>query len=214
MSKSRGNVVNPDDVIKEYGADTLRTFILFIGDYEKPAPWSQEGAKGCWRFLNRVWNLQDMIKGGAADKLLLAQTVKKVTEDYESVKFNTAIAQLMTAVNAYYARGNVTKEELNAVLIWLYPVAPHMASEMFETLNGKKINDEKWIKYNPADLATSTVDIPVQINGKLRARINAAADITEEELIARIKSETNVLNNTEIVKAVYVKGRIINIVCR
>jgi len=213
MSKSKGNVVNPDDVINEYGADVLRTFMLFIGDYEKPAPWSNEGAKGCFRFLSRVWNLMGMIKEGSDDKFLIAQTVKKVTEDYESVKFNTAIACLMTAVNSIYAKNFVTKNELYNILILLNPVAPHITSEMFSRVFGGEIMNERWVSYREKDLMQDAIEIPVQINGKLRAKITAAIDEKESVVLDAVKA-TGCLNGMEIVKVIYVKGKIVNIVAK
>ncbi len=215
MSKSRGNVINPDDVINEFGADVLRTFIMFIGDYEKPAPWSTEGARGCSRFLNRVWNLVDMIKETNANDINLAWVIKKVSGDYESNKFNTAIAQLMTAVNVFYQRGSVTKSELNTILILLYPVAPHIASEMYEKLNrGAKITKAKWPVYDEKDLISDEVEIPVQINGKVRAKIIVAKDATQDEVMAITAENTKVLESVNIVKVIYVKGRILNIVVK
>ncbi len=216
MSKSRGNVINPDTVIKNMGADTLRTFILFIGDYEKPAPWSTQGANGCSRFLNRVWRLMDMVKEGNPTDFNMAVVIKKVSEDYEAAKFNTAIAQLMSAVNVFYGRGYVTPEELSILLRLLYPVAPHITSEIFEIVyNGKKINEEKWPEFDEKDLIASAVEIPVQINGKLKGRITVPADSTQEQAMdILIKSSPEVLEGKNPFKIIYVKGRILNIVVK
>ncbi len=215
MSKSRGNVINPDDVIKEFGADVLRTFTMFIGDYEKPAPWSTEGARGCSRFLNRVWNLADMIKETDTKDLNMAWVIKKVSEDFESNKFNTAIAQLMTAVNVFYQRGSVTKKELNTILLLLNPVAPHITSEMYENINnGAKINSAKWPVFDEKDLILDEVEIPVQINGKVRVKITVSKDASEEEVMKITAEKTSVLDGLTIVKVIYVKGRILNIVAK
>ena len=198
MSKSRGNVVNPDDVIKEYGADTLRTFILFIGDYEKPAPWSVEGVRGCRRFLNRVWALADMIKETPTDDVNMAAVIKKTSDDYEAVKYNTAIACLMTAVNQFYNRGSVTKGELEILLKLLYPVAPHMTSEMFENLFGKKIEKESWPTYDEKDLVDDVVEM----------------DESEAEIVEKAKEAFPPFKEMNIVKVIYVKGRILNIIAK
>ena len=211
MSKSRGNVINPDDIIKEFGADTLRTFILFIGDYEKPSPWSMEGTRGCYRFLNRVWGLADMVKETPhKGDINLAAIIKKVSDDYEAAKYNTAIAQLMAAINVFYARGSVTKHELNTFLKLLYPVAPHITSEMYSNLNdGAKINEATWPTYKEEELIENEVEIPVQVNGKLRGKITVATDATQEEAIG-----DEILCGKTIIKVIYVKGRILNIVAK
>lgn len=214
MSKSRGNVVNPDDVIAEYGADVLRTFILFIGDYEKPAPWSVEGVRGCWRFLNRVWNLLDMVKEVGGGDVNMAAVIKKTSEDYEANKYNTAIACLMTAINGFYARGSVKKEELITLVKLLYPVAPHITSEMYEILTGGKIEQTAWPTYDEKDLVDDEVEIPVQVNGKLKARVTVSKDADEETALNAAIEAYDALKTMNVVKVVYVKGRIINIVAR
>lgn len=214
MSKSRGNVVNPDDVINEYGADVLRTFTLFIGDYEKPAPWSVEGVRGCWRFLNRVWNLMDMVKKTDTGDINMAAVIKKVSDDYEAVKYNTAIACLMSAVNKFYARGSVAKEELITFVKLLYPVAPHMTSEMYEMLTGGKIEKQSWPTYDEKDLIDDEVEIPIQVNGKLKGKIVLGKDEDEASAMAKAKVACEALNNMNILKVIYVKGRIINIVAK
>lgn len=213
MSKSRGNVVNPDDVVNTYGADVLRLFIMFIGDYEKPAPWSPDGIKGCSRFINRVWNLQDMIADCDTSDLNLDALIKKVSDDYESVKFNTAIAFIMTAVNTIYQRGKVTKKELSTILLLLYPFAPHMTSELYEILNGAKIEKASFPVYDEGKLQSETVEIPVQVNGKLRAKIKTALNASETEVMDQI-AEMNLLEGRTVVKVVYVPNRIINIVIK
>ena len=213
MSKSRNNVINPDDIIKEFGADTLRTFILFIGDYEKPSPWSMEGTRGCYRFLNRVWALQNMIKETTTNDINLAALIKKVGDDYEAAKYNTAIAQLMGAINVFYARGSVTKKELNTFLILLYPVAPHICSEIYEKINdGAMICEAQWPTYNEKELIADEVEIPVQVNGKLRGKIVIGKDATQEEAMEQVGDE--IIGGKTIVKVIYVKGRILNIVAK
>ncbi len=213
MSKSRGNVINPDDVIKEFGADTLRTFILFIGDYEKPSPWSIEGTRGCYRFLNRVWGLGDIVKETKTDDINMAAVIKKVSDDYEAGKYNTAIAQLMGAINVFYARGSITKKELDTFLLLLYPVAPHICSEMYEKINdGAKINEASWPTYKEEDLILNEVEIPVQVNGKLRGKIVVGKDASQEEAMALVGEE--ILGGKTIIKVIYVKGRILNIVAK
>ena len=215
MSKSRGNVVNPDDVVKQYGADVLRLFILFIGDYEKPAPWSQEGIKGCNRFRQRFWGLLDMVSDKAdTSDLNLDALIKKVGDDYEACKFNTAIAQIMTALNTVYARGSLTKKEFNTLCLLLYPVAPHITSEMYERLNGgAKIDRASFPTYDPAKLTADTVEIPVQLMGKLRGRVTVAAGATEAEVLAAAK-EAGLIGDQEIVKTIYVPDKILNVVVR
>lgn len=214
MSKSRGNVVNPHEVIKKYGADVLRVFVLFIGDYEKPAPWSEEGARGCRRFLNRVWHLKDMIKKTGSG-VNMAAIIKKVSDDYENNKFNTAIACLMTAVNDFYANGAVIREDFVAFLKLLYPVAPHVTSELYEIITrGGKIEKTSWPKYDEKDLVRDEIEIPVQINGKLRGRIKIAPDAAEDEVVKKAFDEIGGLKEMNIVKRIYVAGRIVNIVAK
>ena len=215
MSKSRGNVVNPEDVINEYGADTLRTFIMFIGDYERPGPWSTEGARGCYRFINRVWNLVDMIKETDTKDINMAITIKKVTEDYEAAKYNTAIAQLMGTLNQFYARGSITKKELNEFVIMLYPVAPHVCSEIYAMVNdGAIIENAQWPTYDEKDLVTATIEIPVQVNGKLKAKIVINKDAEQEEVLDIVNKQSDILGGKQIIKVIYVKGRILNIVAK
>ena len=215
MSKSRGNVVNPDDVVKQYGADVLRLFIMFIGDYEKPAPWSQEGIKGCNRFRQRFWGLMDLVNDKAdVSDLNLDALIKAVGEDYESCKFNTAIAKIMTALNTLYARGGVTKKELNTLCLLLYPVAPHVTSEMYEKLNGgAKIDQASFPVYDPANLVEDEIEIPVQVMGKLRGRIVIAKGADQSEVMAAVE-KAGILGGDEIIKVVYVPDKIVNIVVR
>ena len=215
MSKSKGNVVNPDDVVNAYGADVLRLFILFIGDYEKPAPWSSDGIKGSARFMNRFWNLQDMLVDECdTSDLNLDALIKKVNDDYEACKFNTAIAFVMTALNTIYARGKVSKKELNTICLLLNPVVPHMTSEMYEIVNdGAKINEQKFPVYDPAKLIADVVEIPVQIMGKVRGRVTVPAGSQEDAVMEKVK-ELGLLDGKQIIKVIYVKDKIINIVAK
>lgn len=212
MSKSRGNVVNPDDVVAEYGADTLRTFIMFIGDYEKSAPWSPEGIKGSYKFLSRVWTLQNMIKDTQTNDFNLDALIKKVSEDYDVLKFNTGIAAMMSAVNVFYKRGFVTRREYQVLLILLNPIAPHITSEIYERVFGGYIEKQAWPTYDEANLTQDIVEIPIQIKGKLRGRIELSAAAEQEEALEKIAAETNLLEGLHIKKVIYIKGKIINII--
>ncbi|NLO64671.1 MAG: leucine--tRNA ligase [Clostridiales bacterium] len=215
MSKSRGNIVNPDDVVNAYGADVLRIFILFIGDYEKPAPWSPDGIKGCSRFTARLWNLQDMlVEDCDTSDLNLDALIKKVSDDYESIKFNTAIAHIMTALNTIYARGKVTRKEFNTILLLLNPVAPHITSELYEIINnGAKIEQQSFPTYDPAKLISDTVEIPVQIMGKVRGRVTVARGASQDEVLNAILG-LGLLEGKSVVKVIYVPDRIINLVVK
>lgn len=215
MSKSRGNVVNPDDVVNQYGADVLRMFILFIGDYEKPAPWSAEGIKGCNRFLARLWNVQDILDESAdTSDLNLDALVKKVSDDYESCKFNTAIAAIMTALNTVYARGKITLKELSTIALLLYPVAPHITSELYYAVNGGAYIDKaKFPSYDESKLVAETVEIPVQIMGKLKERVTVPAGSDEAAVMEAVRA-TGVLDGKTVIKVIYVPDKIINIVAK
>ena len=212
MSKSRGNVVNPDDVIAEYGADTLRTFIMFIGDYEKSAPWSPEGIKGSYKFLNRVWALQDMIKDAQTDDFNLDALIKKVSDDFDALKFNTAIAAMMSAVNVFYKRGFVTPEEYRTLLLLLNPIVPHIASELYQNYFGGFIERQAWPEYDENNLIEDRVEIPIQIMGKLKGKIVIDRETEQDEVIEKIKAETSLLEGVNIKKVIYLKGKIINII--
>ena len=215
MSKSRGNVVNPDDVVKQYGADVLRLFIMFIGDYEKPAPWSGEGIKGCNRFRQRFWGLQELLTDEAdTSDLNLDALIKAVGDDYEACKFNTAIAKIMTALNTLYQRGKVTKKELNTLCILLYPVAPHVTSEMYEIINGgAKLDRAAFPAYDPKKLIEDEIEIPVQVMGRLRGRINIPKGASEEEVMKEVE-KAGLLGGETPLKVIYVPDKIVNIVVR
>ena len=221
MSKSLGNVINPDEVVDQYGADTMRLYEMFMGDFEQAAPWQTSAIAGCNRFLDRVWALSDKLVEGEGYRpqleTLLHQTIKKVGADIEGLKMNTAIAQLMTLVNALYDNGGATRAEFETVVQLLNPFAPHMTEELWEKLGHS--HDEQlayypWPKYEEAKCVESTVEIAVQVNGKVKARLKVAADITSEDAIAAAKADPAVaeaLSGKTVVKEIYVKGRLVNL---
>ena len=221
MSKSLGNVVNPDEIVQTYGADTMRLYEMFMGDFEKAAPWSPSSIKGCKRFLDRTFNLQEkVVDGGVRPEFesMIHKTIKKVTEDIETLKFNTAIAQLMTWLNDVEKCGSITKEEYKIYLMLLDPFAPHICEEIWENMGfGDMIVRQQWPQYDEAKCVDETVEIAVQITGKVRARINIPADATSEEAIAAAKADATVaglLEGKNIVKEIYVPGRLVNIVAK
>lgn len=223
MSKSRGNVIDPNEVVDAYGADVLRTYVLFMGDYEKAAPWSESSVKGCKRFIDRIWNLQEILKDGDAysEKLESAfhKTVKKVSEDIETLKYNTAIAALMTLLNNIYDAGEINRAELKTLLILVNPFAPHMTEEMWSTLGyGEMLaKDAVWPAYDPEKCVDSTIEIAVQVNGKLRGKLMVAADISAEDAIAAAKADEKVqsfLTDKNVVKEIYVPGKLVNLVVK
>ena len=222
MSKSRGNVVNPDDIVKEYGADTLRLYEMFIGDFEKSATWNTSAIKGCKRFLDRIWSLMDITVDGDGYSLALEssfhKTVKKVTEDIEAMKFNTAIAAMMTLLNEIYEAGSITRGELRTLLVLANPFAPHLTEEVWEQMGfGGQISGQTWPAYDPAKCVDSMVEIVVQIAGKIKARLNVPKDIAAPEAIALAKADPAVaelIAGKQIVKEIYVPGKLVNIVCR
>ena len=217
MSKSRGNVVNPDDIVNEFGADTLRTYEMFIGAFELSAAWSNEGVKGCRRFLERVWKLQEIVTDEASYSKELEtrmhQTIKKVSSDFETLKYNTAIAAMMSLINDFYKAGKVTRDEFKTLLILLNPVAPHMTEELWQIMNyGGRLYQTSWPTYEEAKTVESEVEIAVQVNGKVRATIKIAADISKEDAIAAGKAAVADKLTGQIVKEIYVPGRLVNIV--
>ncbi|MBS4785647.1 MAG: leucine--tRNA ligase [Clostridiales bacterium] len=222
MSKSRGNVVNPDDIVKEYGADTLRLYEMFIGDFEKSATWNTSAIKGCKRFLDRIWSLMDITVDGDGYSPALEssfhKTVKKVTEDIEAMKFNTAIAAMMTLLNEIYEAGSITRGELRTLLVLVNPFAPHLTEEVWEQMGfGGQISGQTWPAYDPAKCVDSMVEIVVQIAGKIKARLNVPKDIAAPEAIALAKADPAVaglIAGKQIVKEIYVPGKLVNIVCR
>ncbi len=221
MSKSRGNVVNPDDIVRDYGADTMRLYEMFIGDFEKAAPWSSSSIKGCKRFLERVWSLTDnMVDGGYRSDIEgeMHRTIKKVTQDIEELKMNTAIASLMSLLNTFSAKGNITKEEFRTFIILLNPFAPHITEELWVKCGFEgMLNETAWPQYDESKCAETTVQIPVQINGKVRARIDVTADISTQQAIDTAKADAVIkkeLDGKTIVKELYVPKKIINIVVK
>ena len=222
MSKSKGNVVDPLDVVDEFGADVLRTYVLFMGDYAAAAPWNDSSVKGCKRFIDRVWNLLEIVTGedGYSKELEVKfhKTIKKVSEDIENVKFNTAIAALMTLLNDIYDKGSVTKGELKTFVTLLNPFAPHITEEIWEKLgcDGMLANG-KWVDFDEAKTVDATIEVPVQICGKLRATISIAKDADSASAIAAAKADEKVaelLVGKQIIKEIYVPGKIINIVAK
>ena len=219
MSKSRGNVVNPDDIVRDYGADTLRTYEMFIGAFDLSASWSENGVKGCRRFLERVWKLQDILVDGDeySDDLMtkMHQTIKKVSNDYESLKYNTAIAALMTLLNDIAKKGAINKAEYKAFLIMLNPVAPHITEELWSIAGfDGRLYQQTWPEYDEAKTVEDTVEIAVQINGKTKVVISVAKDIAKEDAIAKGKEALGDKLSGNIIKEIYVPGRIINIVAK
>ena len=222
MSKSRGNVVNPDEIVRDYGADTMRVYEMFIGDFEKAAPWSQSSIKGSKRFLDKVWALSDKLTEGDSYRAELEsafhRTVKKVTEDIEGLKMNTAIAALMSLLNDIQGTGSINKAEFKTYLILLNPFAPHMTEELWQQAGFEgMLNEAEWPKYDEAKCADSTVEIAVQVNGKIKARINVAADISAPDAIAAAKAESAVadaINGKNIIKELYVPKKLVNIVVK
>ncbi len=219
MSKSRGNVVNPDDIVREYGADTLRTYEMFIGAFDLAAAWSDDGVKGCRRFLDRVWRLQDLVteEAGYSEDLetKMHQTIKKVSEDFENLKYNTAIAAMMALINEFYAKDAVTRGEYQTLLTLLNPVAPHITEELWENCGfSGRIYEQDWPQYDEAKTVEDTVEIAVQINGKLRTTITVAREAPGEEVIAMAKEALAGRMDGTLVKEIYVPGRIVNLVIK
>lgn len=219
MSKSRGNVVNPDDIVREYGADTLRTYEMFIGAFDLAASWSEDGVKGCRRFLERVWKLQDIMTdetGYSKDlETKMHQTIKKVSGDFESLKYNTAIAAMMAILNDFYKKGSITKDELKTMIILLNPVAPHITEEMWETIGCEgRVYQQDWPEFDEAKTVEATVEIAVQINGKIKATLEIGKDDPKDQVIARAKELVADKLTGNIVKEIYVPGRIVNIVIK
>ena len=220
MSKSRGNVVNPDDIIRDYGADTLRTYEMFIGDFGSTAIWSDEGVRGCRKYLERVYNMLEMVEDGenySKDlEVAIHQTIKKVSDDYENLKFNTAIASLMSLSNDMRSKGTITKADFKTYITLLNPVAPHLTEELWELAGfDGKLNETAWPSYDEKKLVLDEFEMPVQVNGKMRGKVLMAMDASKDDAIAAAKSDNNVsrhLEGKEIKKIIYVPGKILNIV--
>ena len=222
MSKSRGNVVNPDDIVNEYGADTLRTYEMFIGAFDLSASWSEDGVKGCRRFLDRVWKLQDILVDGdsySADmETKMHQTIKKVSNDFENLKFNTAIAAMMALLNDFYKKGQINKAEFATLITLLNPVAPHITEELWQKLGHTDyLYQQTWPEYDETKTVESTVEIAVQVNGKVKAKLNVSLDDTQEAVKEKVFAASSVqaaVDGKNIVKEIYVKGKIYNIVVK
>ena len=221
MSKSRGNVVNPDDVIAEYGADTLRLYEMFIGDFEKAAPWNPASIRGCKRFLDRVSSLPEIVKGtGVTEKheSSMHKLIKKVTNDIDTMKFNTAIAAMMAFINDVYEYGSLTSDELAIFIKLLNPFAPHLTEEMWSNMGGEGfLSLAKWPEYDEEKTVENNVEIAVQINGKLRSTITVSKTISKEDAIATAKNDAKVadaLVGKTILKEIFVPGKIVNIVVK
>ncbi|WP_071427171.1 leucine--tRNA ligase [Merdimmobilis hominis] len=222
MSKSRGNVVNPDDIVKEYGADTMRLYEMFIGDFEKSAPWNTSSIKGCKRFLERIWGLQDVLTDGEGYSKELEtsfhKTIKKVSEDIEEMKFNTAIAAMMSLLNEITDKGSITRGEFKTFLLLLNPFAPHIAEELWEVCGfGGMITDQKWPSYDEAKCKDASVEIAVQVNGKVKARVVIPADCSNQDAIAAAKANESIaaaIAGKTVVKEICVPGKLVNIVVK
>ena len=221
MSKSKGNVVDPNDVVDVYGADVLRVYVLFMGDYEQAAPWSESSVKGCKRFLDRVWALQDKLIDGDDFRPdmtgVMHRTIKKVSEDIEAMKFNTAIAAMMSLINTFYEKDSVNRAEYKALLTILNPFAPHITEELYSNIFGQVLSEQSWAEYDDALCVEATVEIAVQINGKVKAKINIPADADDKTAIESAKADPAVsaaIDGKNIVKEIYVKGRLVNIVAK
>lgn len=220
MSKSRGNVINPDDIIRDYGADTLRCYEMFMGDFSSMAIWSDEGVRGCRKYLERVFNLTDLVVEGEEYskelEVVINQTIKKVSEDYENLKFNTAIAQLMTLLNEMKSLGKITKKDFRTYITLLNPVAPHMTEELWEMMAYEgELNQTTWPSYDEDKLSFDSFEMPVQVNGKVRATVMMDKDASKEDAIKSAQEDNNIksyIEGKEIRKIIYVPGKILNIV--
>ena len=222
MSKSKGNVINPDDIVNEFGADTFRVYEMFMGPFDQTAPWSMESIRGCAKFLDRVWNMQDMVVDGdsysSEFEKMMHQSIKKVTNDIEDMKFNTAVATFMSMTNEFYRVKRINKAEFDTFLQLLNPFAPHMTEEIYQNLgNNKTIAETSWPTYDEAKTIENVIEIPVQVNGKLRSTIKITLDSPENEVKELVHANTQVQNSLEgktIVKEIYVKNKIYNIVVK
>ncbi len=222
MSKSRGNVVNPDDMVKAYGADALRTYEMFIGDYEKDAAWSENGLKGCKRFIDKIYRLKDKVNDKEeytkSLEILINKTIKKVTEDIDTMNYNTAVSALMILANAYDKLDSISRKDYRTLLVLLNPIAPHVTEELNEMLNlGKPICESEWLVYDENKISDETVNIAVSVNGKLRATFSVNKDTDKDELLRVAKEQENVIKHIEgheIIKEIVVPNKIVNIVVK
>ena len=221
MSKSRGNVINPNDMVEEYGADTLRTYVLFMGDYGLESPWNDNSIKGVSRFLDKVYSLRSKVsdvEDYSKDlEAVINRTIKKVSDDYETMKFNTGIAELMKLVNTYNDKESITKKDYSTLLTLLYPAAPHITEELNELVGNKPIYKSSWPMYDENKLVEEEKEIAVQVNGKVRATIKVNIKDTEDAIRTKALSEENVIKHTEgkeIVKVIVIQGKIVNVVVK
>ena len=221
MSKSRGNVVNPDDIIRDYGADTMRLYEMFIGDFEQSAPWNTQSIKGCKRFLERFYNLLDMAQGNGATPELekhIHKLIKKVTSDIDAMKFNTAIAAMMGVLNTVYEVGKITKDELSTLAKLLSPFAPHIAEEIYSQLgNSDLVSLAKWPEYDESKTVDNTVELPVQVNGKVKSTVSVPRDASKDDVVLIARADPKVasaIDGKTVVKEIVVPGKIINIVVK
>ena len=222
MSKSRGNVINPDDCIADIGADATRLYEMFMGAFDQAIPWNTNGSRGCRRFLDRVWRLMDTIKEGkgyqSALTPLMHETIKKVGEDYEAMKFNTAIAAMMTLVNEFNAAGGCTLDELKTLILLLAPVAPHICEEMWEQMGfGRELAYEPWPKYDEQAMKRSEIEIAVQVLGKVRGHILIDPDMTDEQAQRELPQRADVqafVGDRKLVKLIFVPGRLCNLIVK
>lgn len=221
MSKSRGNVVNPDEIVDEYGADTMRLYEMFMGDFEKSAPWSSSSIKGCKRFLDRMWALQEIVDGEEIRKeadASLNKMIKKVTDDIENMKFNTAISAMMTFLNEVYDLGSITNQEMRILLILLSPFAPHISEELYEIMGfGGYVHEQKWPEYDPDKCKDENIEIVLQICGKIKSRVKIPVNLTKEEVLKLAKQDQKMamdLRGKRIIKEIYVENRLVNIVAK
>ena len=222
MSKSRGNVVDPNDVVDVYGADVLRLYVLFMGDYEKAAPWSDSSVKGCKRFVDRIWALQDKVtdSDSYSDALRskMHKTIKKVSEDIESMKFNTAIAAMMTLLNDIYDADSITRKEFRDLLVLLYPFAPHVSEELYQLIGCEGVlSEQEWVTYDEALCVDDMIEIVVQINGKVKTKMNIPADAEKEAVLEQAAADTKIMEATAgktIIKQIYVPKKLVNFVVK
>lgn len=222
MSKSRGNVVNPDEVVEEFGADAFRTYEMFIGAFDQSTPWSQQGLKGCYKFLERVWNLQSIVndeEGYSADlEKNMNKAIKKVGEDFERMKFNTAIATMMSLVNDFSKKGSVTKGEYKTLITLLNPVAPHMTEELWLTYgNGELLSLQPWPKYDEGKTVDDEIEIVVQINGKIKDKLMIPAGLDKDgtqEAAMNTEKIKGLIEGKNVVKVIAVPGKLVNIVVK
>ena len=222
MSKSKGNVVNPDDVIEEFGADTLRVYEMFMGPFDQTAAWSVDSIRGCAKFLDRVWNLQDLLDDKESNdysekfEKMMHQSIKKVTNDIEEMKFNTCISTFMTMTNEFYKAKKINKAEFKTFLELLNPFAPHITEELYSIIGlNNQISSAPWPKYNEEKAKNDTINLPIQVNGKLRGTIDIAVDEDEAVIKEAVHSAIDAkLEGKQIIKEIYVKNRIYNIVVK